>query len=145
MAQSKKNQSSGASSAPHHKNPLSSQVAPKAAIASSTQASNAAHGLKLSQKPTGSKKGLKQQRKQAQPTEAAYHAQGEEPGARGLDLDALSGSQNKTTEQKYAELQLRFNDLTQKYVALAAQKTEDRGLCRDGEAPKDPKRASQHS
>lgn len=107
-------------------------MAPKAAIASNAQASNAAHGLKPSQKPAGYKKGLKQQRKQAQQTEAAYHAHGEEPSATGLDLDAFSGSQNKTTEQKYAELQLRFNDLTQKYVALAAQKTEDRGLYREG-------------
>lgn len=62
-----------------------------------------------------------------------------------VDLDAFSGNQNKTTEQKYAELQLRFNDLTQKYVALAAQKTEDNRKQRESDAAKDQKNSQQHS
>ena len=103
-------------------------------VAAHSQSSNAPHTLKLSQKQTGHKKGLKPQKKQAQRADGGLPAQGQELGIPILDLEAFSGSQNKTTEQKYAELQLRFNDLTQKYVALAAQKTEDNRAYRAGDA-----------
>ena len=42
-----------------------------------------------------------------------------------VDLEIFNSSQNKTTEQKYAELKLKYNDLLSKHFALAAQKTED--------------------
>jgi hypothetical protein len=43
----------------------------------------------------------------------------------GVDLEVFNSSQNKTTEQKYAELKTKYNDLLSKHFALAAQKTED--------------------
>ena len=42
-----------------------------------------------------------------------------------IDIEVFNSSQNKTTEQKYAELKLKYNDLLSKHFALAAQKTED--------------------
>jgi hypothetical protein len=42
-----------------------------------------------------------------------------------VDLEIFNSSQNKTTEQKYAELKLKYNDLLSKHFALVAQKTED--------------------
>ena len=42
------------------------------------------------------------------------------------DVEAFNSAQNKTTEQKYAELKLAYNDLLSKCHALAAQKTEDK-------------------
>ena len=50
----------------------------------------------------------------------------EEPqGPPLVDLEIFNSSQNKTTEQKYAELKMKYNDLLSKHFALAAQKTED--------------------
>lgn len=135
QAHHKKNQHSVATSASNYKNNINSvsnQVVPKVMVATNSQSSNAPHTLKLSQKPTSYKKGLKPQKKLVQHADAGLFAQGGDPGAPVVDLEAFTGSQNKTTEQKYAELQLRFNDLTQKYVALAAQKTEDNRVHRAG-------------
>ena len=45
-----------------------------------------------------------------------------------MELEVFNSSQNKTTEQKYAELKQKYNDLLSKHFALAAQKTEDGGV-----------------
>ena len=43
-----------------------------------------------------------------------------------MDLDVFNSSQNKTTEQKYADLKVKYNDLLNKHFALTSQqKTED--------------------
>ena len=42
-----------------------------------------------------------------------------------IDLEIFNSSQNKTTEQKYEELKLKYDDLLSKHFALAAQTTED--------------------
>lgn len=42
-----------------------------------------------------------------------------------MDLDVFQSNQNKTTEQKYAELKMKYNDLLNKHLNLAAQKTVD--------------------
>lgn len=42
-----------------------------------------------------------------------------------IDHELFKSSQNKTTEQKYAELKMKYNDLLNKHLNLAAQKTVD--------------------
>ena len=37
-----------------------------------------------------------------------------------IDLEIFNSNQNKTTEQKYAELKLKYNDLLNKHLFLAA-------------------------
>lgn len=42
-----------------------------------------------------------------------------------LDVEVFQSNQNKTTEQKYVELKMKYNDLLNKHLFLAAQQTED--------------------